>query len=131
MDSNNNNLIIPPGSSVQGYYWFSDSKQPVIVDGPFSGLNLLDYNNPFVIEAQLYNKSEQLSYSVKYVDGQYFVHKTKVTEQVINDAKSYISKWDDNERLLFTTTWLKKQDPLCCNMRVFVPANLIFVGYKR
>ena len=131
MDSNNNNLIIPSGNSVQGYYWFSNSEQPVIVDGPFGGLNLLDYNNPFVIEGQLYDKSTQLSYSIKYVDGQYFVRNTEVTEQMINDAKSYISKWDDNMHLLFTTTWLKKQDPLCCNMEVFVPANLIYVGFKR
>lgn len=131
MESNNNNLIIPPGSSVQGYFWLSNSERPVIVDGAFSGLSLLDYYNPFVIEAQLYDKATQMSYSIKYVDGQYFVQKIKVTEQIINDAKSYISKWDDNERLLFTTTWLKKQDPLCCNMGVLVPADFIFVGFKR
>ncbi len=131
MDSFNNIFIIPSGEDVQGYYWFSNSELPVVVDGHFNGLNLSDYITPFIIEAQLYNRGKQVSYSVKYIDGHYYIQETNVTEQTINDAKSFISKWDDNLNLLFTTRWIKKPDSLCCNMDVLMPANCIFVGFKR
>ena len=122
---------IPSGEQVQGYYWVSDSESPVIIDGPFDGMELIASSNPFVIEAQFYIKLTRISYSIKYIDGGYYVQAQPVTDEMTVNAKSFISKWDERLKLLFSTVWVAEPDPLCCNMDVLMPANCVFVGFMR
>ena len=125
------NITIPSGESFQGYYWLSDKDNPVVIDGHFDGMELEDQSNPFVIEAQLYDKLSKISYGVKYIDGRYYVNKSPVTADIVNNAKSFVSKWDGNIRLLFSNVWEAEKDPLCCDMEVLMPHNQIFVGFKK
>lgn len=125
---------------VEGYYWMSDATEPVIVnqvDSPEDWLNKLDpTENPFVIEAQLFDGINKKSYSVKYVDGHYVVKSYKV-EETVKDVKAdyitlkrFVPNRMSKHRLLFLQYWREQEDPLCANMPVLQPAEMVFVGFE-
>lgn len=137
-------IVIPQSDSYEGYYWMSDSDKPVIVSGGLpKELETLDpMCNPFVIEAQLYDKAGNVSYSVKYIDGQYHIYKfSEVADQLTVATgkydhitlKKYQSHRMDGRKLLFLQYWDAEDDPLCAGdkpMPVLQPGALVFVGFE-
>ena len=92
----------------EGYLWMSDSEKPIVFDSacitmPEEG------SNPFVIEGQLYQREKGLSYSIKYVDGQYliqeFIVKKEDLEDPDNQIKIYESNRMGNKKLQFLRYW--------------------------
>lgn len=132
---------IPSGTTYQGYYWMSDATDPVLVkDAIPEFLSRLDANaNPFIIEAQLFDYSNRLSYSVKYVDGSYIAHRQEVKESLkdveagkydhITLKKNYANRMP-GLRLCFFQYWKEKPDMLCEGMNVLQPAEMAFVGFE-
>ncbi|MDR3057356.1 MAG: TIGR04423 family type III CRISPR-associated protein, partial [Prevotella sp.] len=58
----------------EGYIWKSNSPNPVVYYNEPVTIELDENINPFIVEGYLYVK-DKLSYTIKYVDGKYFVAK--------------------------------------------------------
>lgn len=131
-----------------GYYWMSDATDPVVL-GDEDGQNpmcippdLMDTlrnpdANPFVIEAQLYSPTHNLSIGIKYVDGKYVISSLQVPENLsaaLGDnitLKRYVAHRMPGRKLLFLQYWKEEKDPLCAGMPVLQPAEMAFVGFER
>lgn len=116
----------------QGYIWMSDQSKPEVFDCDKERLLVLANNqNPFIIEGQLYDKTHKKSYSLKYVDGEYFVMQYDVTEDDVKNANSYFPN-RMTKKLRFNQRWevmKDKGDKYCENMPVLEPTGLVFVGF--
>ena len=53
----------------EGYIWRSNAQTPKLIVGDFK--EDLSVKNPFIIEGQLYDKAKRVSYSIKFVDGEF------------------------------------------------------------
>ncbi len=132
---------IPPGI-YDGYYWMSDSNKPEVFENCSLPSILTDLDaskNPFIIEAQLYNKADKKSYSLKYVDGRYILRNFDLASRgngniSTNDScftrKQYFANRMPEKKLIFRQYWEEKEDPLCEGMPVLQPAEMVFVGFE-
>lgn len=124
----------------EGYYWKSGETVPYTLLGEEFSCSLDDKSNPFIIEAQLYDKENLVSYSLKYVDGEYLIYKW---EGVSPDMKSenytclnYHANRVGEDRnykiqsMKFLLHWVDEVDPKCEGMNVLQPKELIFVGFN-
>lgn len=124
---------IKPGDYT-GYFWESDSKEPEIVNGSFDQ-DLNPNKNPFIIEAQLYDRNTMLSYSIKYIDGEYLIMEHQVAPLDFNNKDIeikdfYAHRMKDYKRLQFLQYWQEVEDDLCEGMKVLQPVELVFVGFN-
>lgn len=138
----------------EGYVWMSDSTQPTILeDGKVvvpddvttasvinekGVLELIDDANPFVIEAQLYDRVNRHSIAIKYIDGKYIINEKNVQESDLTSADVQATVFESNRmnreekrKLAFLQYWAPEADPLCEGMPVLQPAELVFVGFKK
>lgn len=128
-----------PVGSYQGYTWKSDSPVPTIYnrkpteDNILEDIILNDEDNPFIIEAQMYDIDNNTSYNVKYVDGKYTAIKYSEIDADGNDTfslVSYLGNRMDGHNLLFRRYWIEEDDEICEGMKVLQPSSLVFVGFK-
>ncbi len=123
----------------EGYLWYSDSQEPIILERKTFECQLDNQMNPYIIEGQLYDKGAKVSYSVKYVDGQYIAYRfNNITgdadskdPHIVIENKSFCTNRMDSRMLIFQQWWRERPDPLCEGMKVLQPAELIFVGFKK
>lgn len=134
-------------ANYQGYYWLSDANTPCVLNGeaPFHH-DLNPEANPFIIEAQLYDPVNRVSYSVKYIDGKYVAHRWDNVDRDMADGENYIlhkyypnrlEKEEQAIMLHFIQHWVAERDPACAGdmdnpdsgMSVLQPKELIFVGF--
>ena len=124
----------------EGYLWFSNSEAPIVYDNATIKLPK-DGDNPFVVEGQLYNKAKGLSYSIKYVDGQYIVQEYSVTEADLknpdNQVKTYESNRMGDKRLQFLRYWEEVLDKNNYKdtanpegLPVLTQTKNVFIGFK-
>lgn len=120
---------IKPGN-YEGYIWRSNDQRPKPIEGDFK--EDLTVKNPFVIEGQLYDKAKRVSYSIKFVDGEYIIKEYRLDD--LKDAdyteQTFYANRRDDKRLLFYQYWKEEPDGLCEGMKVLQPAELVFVGFK-
>nr|WP_320059537.1 TIGR04423 family type III CRISPR-associated protein [uncultured Bacteroides sp.] len=121
-------------STYQGYVWKSDIKAPKIdiYDNEEVELELDETKNPFIVEGFLVD--DNYSYSIKYVDGKYYVNKYDLNslKDVDKTSHEYLSSFDSTRRLLFNQYWRPYEDELCDGgMDVLQPAEYVFVGFKK
>lgn len=125
----------------EGYLWMSDQENPTIYESDFVSLPT-EEANPFVVEGQLYNKTEGLSYSIKYVDGQYIVLEYKVTEAEMkspdNQVKTYLSNRMGDKKLQFLRYWEEVPDEDNYTdsnnpkgLPVLTQTKNVFIGFKK
>lgn len=118
-----------------GYLWWSDKEEPeLLIDGHGPDKLPIDGENPFVVEGQLYNKNEDISYSIKYVDGKYVVKKyTGIKEDIENkdnEEKVYLSNRMDGRWLKFLRYWEEKSDePDKDSFPVLTQTKNVFIGF--
>lgn len=120
----------------EGYVWYCDQSVPQVLDGSeYFVPNLVAEENPFIVEAQLYDASQGKSYSIRYWDGKYHVacHEVPVNvrERYAADIVAYESNRMNNRDLLFWQQWMGKEDSLCLGMKTLVPKALVFVGFEK
>lgn len=126
--------------SYEGYLWMSDQEEPEVFDNESITLPK-DGDNPFVVEGQLFNKAEGLSYSIKFVDGQYIIQKYAVTEADINNSDNEIKTYESNRmgdrRLQFLRYWEEDLDEDNYTdsahpqgLPVLTQTKNVFIGFK-
>ena len=131
---------IEPGT-YEGYIWMSDRKIPDTYLGTDVPADLLEPGrNPFVIEAELFDKEKQISYQIKFVDGEYLVHKWEGVSADMNGTGYTLLTYYANRvgedkgikdlKLNFLQHWEEEADPECAGMAVLQPKELIFVGFN-
>jgi CRISPR type III-associated protein (TIGR04423 family) len=117
----------------EGYIWYSDRQKPEMIRAEKYSLELDETKNPFVVEGQIYSKDEQVSYSIKYVDGKYIVVPTLLNDLkgFVFDEKSFIpNRLDGVAKIKYRQYWKPEKDELCEGMEVLVPAEYVFVGFE-
>ena len=96
-------------NSCQGYLWRSDKDAPEVFTDEKVKREFDDTENPFVVEGQLYDTENSMSYSIRYVDGQYLVGRYKVEAADLankeNEICRYLSNRMDNRWLRFLQYW--------------------------
>lgn len=116
-----------------GYLWMSDSQSPNIISGEFSIDELNPEVNPFIVEAQLFELDNEISISIKYADGHYFVRKTSIAD--LNDLEYDEIKFCGNKMsgrvIKMRRYWRPERDALCEGMDVLKPAEMLFVGFEK
>lgn len=139
MDTINNK----PSAIYDGYYWLSNANEPKVFEHsalPSALSNLDASQNPFIIEARLFNSATGDSLSINYIDGAYVEKEYKVSDEDIEAArakktdtivlKRYIANRMPGKKLKFLQYWREVEDPLCAGMPVFQPAEMVFVGFE-
>ncbi len=116
-------------SKYQGYLWYSDKKEPQVLNNEVFELEIADNANPFVIEGLLFDG--QKSINIKYVDGKYIVntYDLNALDGVMQEQKFYSHRMD-GKQLKFRQIWKEQPDELCEGMQVLQPAELVFVGFN-
>lgn len=118
----------------EGYLWWSDQQEPKTYQDESVDICLDETQNPFVVEGQLYDKEEKVSYSIKYVDGLYLINKYKLEDSDFvnpdNETKSYFSNRMGGRRLKFLRYWEEKEDENCMDMAVLTFTKNVFIGFK-
>jgi len=119
----------------EGYLWMSDKNEPEVYHYEKAvEFSLFEKKNPFVIEGQLYNKDKGISYSIKYVDGEYIINEIHVLETDKGDPNVKIQYYPNrmgNYMMEFLQYWEEENDPLCENMPVLKLSKIVFVGFKK
>lgn len=125
----------------EGYLWMSDQENPTIYENDSVTLPE-EGTNPFVVEGQLYNEKEGLSYSIKFVDGQYIVQEYEVTEADMknpdNQVKTYLSNRMGDKKLQFLRYWEEVPDEDIFTdsnnpngLPVLTQTKNVFIGFKK
>lgn len=126
---------IDPKQKYQGYLWWSDATSPEVYQNQQLPEWQEEKSNPFIIEGQLYDKANNKSYSIRFVDGIYLINCFDLNDlnkvECIN--KEYLpNRFPDGiQKLCFKEIWRPRKDDLCEGMDVLQPAEVVFVGFKK
>ncbi len=116
----------------EGYLWWSSKKQPAV----YQNEQLKDFPpsrmNPFIVEGNLFDREKNVSYSIKFLDGEHKVYRFDLNELAgkSHTSKSYLTAFDGARRLKFRLYWLPWQDEFCNGFDVLMPAMRVFVGFN-
>ncbi len=116
-----------------GYIWKSNEKTPKVFNGDIFDESLDNNDNPFIIEGQLYDEERAVSYSIKFVDGEYLINKFEVNSNELGEfvmKTFYANRIKGHKKLCFRQYWRSEKDEFCENMEVLQPKELVFVGFK-
>ncbi|MEA5402816.1 TIGR04423 family type III CRISPR-associated protein [Arcicella sp. DC2W] len=122
-----------PKRKYDGYVWFSDQKEPVpLIQKEYSFEDTKE--NPFVIEALLWNEEEKISIMVRHT-GKYHIQEFKLKELPTGhelEEKVYLPYrlGDKVKHVCFKQLWIPEEDELCEKMEVMTMKALIFTGFK-
>jgi len=117
----------------EGYIWLSDQKEPIVLSGEsfdFSNISI----NPFVIEALLFDKSNNISIHIQHT-GNYIITAYNLTElaqqtgSVIEDKTYLPHRLKGVEKVGFKQIWLPVTDENCEDMLVLTMKAIIFCGF--
>ncbi len=121
-------------SIYQGYIWYSDQTKPKTYNNEeFDGKELDNNENPFIVEAQLFDTVNLISYSIKYVDGRYICTEYNLADykDIEFEELSYVAhRLDGVSTLHFRQYWRPEPDKQCAGMPVLQPKELVFVGFQ-
>ncbi len=131
-----------PKRKYQGYIWYSDgeqkigeSKQKPDVLKEFKEFSFAETeSNPFVIEALLYSKEEDISVMVRHT-GKYHITEYNLKElpknAILETEKEYFPhRLDINNKVCFKQLWIPEKDSNCADMEVLNLKAIIFTGFN-
>lgn len=131
---------IPLKGNYEGYYWMSDSRDPKVLHGENLSEEFVG-KNPFVVEAELYDRDNHTSYSVHHA-GNKVVCKCFVVKEADFDSHNvdtllYKSNRMDDLQLSFLQYWEAQDDKTCPIdetgekfMQSLQMTKRVFVGFK-
>ena len=128
---------LPITDSFEGYLWYSNMNTPEIFYDKLITDLPTDSSNPFIIEGNLWNSKNKISYLIKYIDGQHHVYEYKFnSHDDIGNCKSVQKKYLPNrfeprvKKLKFLEFWRPVKDEFCNGFDVLQPAELVFIGFN-
>lgn len=144
--SNRDNMRIndiPLKGNYEGYYWMSDSRDPKVLHDENLPEEFVG-ENPFVVEAELYDKDNHMSYSVHNVGNDRAIINCFDVAQDIDQAGkeniddiTYESNRMDGLQLRFLQYWEAEDDKTCPTdktekafMKSLQMTKRVFVGFK-
>ena len=123
-----------------GYIWKSDAVEPqIILDEEFDIEEIKDSDNPFVVEGELYDAGNDISLSIRYVDGRHLIKAFDFRKSETGTEMTSVSFLPNNmpgvAELEFCQVWRPEEDEMCTGdngekMKVLRPAELVFKGFK-
>ena len=122
----------------EGYLWMSNEHEPRLFEPEaVVGAQLFSLRNTFVVEGYLYHRATGVSFSIKYVDGQYLVYKHRVKPSDIDspdvDKIEYLTFCMKGSKPLwakFLRYWKEKANDECLGMGVLEVEKEVFVGFS-
>jgi CRISPR type III-associated protein (TIGR04423 family) len=118
----------------QGYYWYSNSKHPIVIlndkisEQVFSTL-------PFIVEANFYSKESSISISIKNIDGIYFFHQVDFSNAIKNQCtvdEYLVHDLEGISKIKMLQYWEEsEQEELLENMSTLVPSWIAFIGFVK
>lgn len=117
----------------EGYFWYSDAKEPQIFENQHIKEALFT-KLPFVVEGYLYNRSKRVSLKIKYFDGEnhfYQVHLEEFHEDQVSPTSFAAQKVKGlvKRKIQAVQYWEEAIDPLCEGMAVLKPSWIAFTGF--
>ncbi|MCB5249775.1 MAG: TIGR04423 family type III CRISPR-associated protein [Candidatus Cloacimonadales bacterium] len=111
-----------PNLDFKGYVWLDNSSEPILDKHPAN----IDMKDSFIVEAYLYAKNENISVSIKHLDGTDYIsifdlNKVDPSDYdsqyyIANDQISNINQ--DYKYLKYIRYWKSETDSNCANMSV-------------
>lgn len=125
---------IPTNESYQGYLWISDKDWPEVFQDKSLPAWPDETTNPFIVEGNLYDEKNKLSYLIRFIDGVYHVYRFDLMQMSEKEfiSKSYLpNRFPTNiHKLCFREYWEPEQDKFCEKMEVLKPTITAFTGFK-
>ena len=121
-----------PKRKYDGYVWLSNEKYPIVLDKQEYDFTQVK-ENPFVIEALLWNEEEKISIMVRHT-GKYHIQEFKLNELPTGHElveKVYLPHRLNNvKQVYFQQLWIPEPDAFCAGMEVMTMKALIFTGFN-
>ena len=135
MENNKKKLLdIPTNVNYNGYLWWSNAQEPNVFQNEMLPEWLIETDNPFIMEGNLADTQNQLSYAIRFFDGEYIVNRFDLKDLSSNEFifKSYLpNRFPLNiKNLCFKEFWKPEEDEFCDDMPVLKPAEVVFIGFN-
>lgn len=130
---------IPMDTAYQGYLWMSNVQSPKEFHNETIRQKLGNWpdnlTNPFIIEGNLYNDKDKLSYKIQFTDGEYIVNCFDLNNmpkdsESAKEVEYLPNRMDGIGKLTFKEFWIPEPDEECGGMPVLKPGPTVFVGFK-
>lgn len=121
----------------EGYLWYSDQKQPEYIDNDNLFQMEMLKKHPFVVEGALYSANENISITIRNLDGEYLIHQFDLKELDTENYRKIEHKWlvakDQARKARMVEVWQLEEDKheLCAKMPSYRPAFWIFNGFTK
>lgn len=128
----NNFKDIPEGDQYEGYLWYSDAEKPVVYHRGKVPLGHDAFTeNAFVVEGWLYDQAQQISYGIRWIDGEYRVHRYALNDSGGEYTEQRYLAHDLGEIAKFNTKtyWQAEADERCGGMEVLTARWTAFAGF--
>jgi len=128
-----------PTIKYDGYIWLSNEKYPTVLDKQEYDFTQVK-ENPFVIEALLWNAEKETSIMIRHT-GKYHIQEFKLDElpaghELVDKVYLPHRLGDKVKHVCFKQLWIPQEDPLCFDhetkkgMEVMTMKALIFTGFN-
>lgn len=125
---------IPRDGKYEGYIWMSNSTRPQVLESAPLPADFSTTGNPFVVEAELWDKDNRLSYSIHHAGNQTVCQCSAVADNDFSsdrvDKTVYVSHRMDGLQLCFLEYWEEAASEACLGMPVLEMSKRVFVGFK-
>jgi len=115
-----------------GYIWMSDQKTPEVLineEFDFSTIGL----NPFIVEALLYNKEEDISLTIRHT-GKYHINEINLKKlpegAELVDVAYLPHRIEGVDKVQFKQLWIPEDDENRNDLPVLKMKALAFTGFK-
>lgn len=123
---------LPSDMLFEGYYWYSHESKPIQINSQKIDKEIFT-QMPFIIEGNFFAPQEQVSISVKNIDGIYRIVRYDLKKEVplveIEKSEYLAHDLDGIEKFIMAEAWEPVSDDLLCNMKTLVPTWSAFAGF--
>lgn len=120
-----------------GYLWLSNAAAPIVLTEPGTvDSAVFKTRNPFVAEGQLYDSENDVSISIRYADGGYFIVRYEGASGSAGNGRAdnvvYCSErmvHGETIGLRFRRFWKLKEDEACLHMKSLSVEKEVFIGF--
>jgi len=124
---------IPNDLLFEGYYWYSHETEPHTINRERIDKKIFT-NMPFIVEGNFFAPDEEVSISVKNIDGKYHIVQFELKGDILNgeiEKSNYIAHdLQGIDEFIMAEAWEPVEDELLNNMKTLVPTWSAFAGFK-